>query len=204
MFQIMARCLPPISHNPEENKMANTKFIAASAMAAPWAEQLRKDGFCIIRDATSVDSVMTLNRDLDTRFVETPFCVGDFYGRHTKRFGSLITKSPLVPQFICHPLILAIAHQILGPWCDRINLNLTQAIEIYPGAPVQLPHRDQDMWEGAKGHVEYLLNVIWPLNDFSAANGATRIWQGTRVVRRRCREIGVVHRNHSCGRACTS
>src|SRR3546814_4276017 len=47
---------------------------------------------------------------------------------------------------------------------------------IHPGALAQYPHRDQDMWQGPKGEVEYLLNVIWPLSPFTAENGATRLW----------------------------
>lgn len=65
---------------------------------------------------------------------------------------------------------------MLGPWCDRIALNLTQAVEIGPGAPQQFPHRDQDMWGGPKGELEYLINVMWPLVPFTADNGATLIW----------------------------
>src|SRR3546814_15209989 len=59
---------------------------------------------------------------------------------------------------------------------DVCSSDLTQAIEIHPGALAQYPHRDQDMWQGPKGEVEYLLNVIWPLSPFTAENGATRLW----------------------------
>src|SRR5690606_35101759 len=38
------------------------------------------------------------------------------------------------------------------------------------------PHRDQDMWRTPAGAAEYLVNVIWPLTRFTAANGATRVW----------------------------
>ena len=144
-----------------------------------WTQQLLQDGYCLINDAIAVPTVEKLNEELDERFVNTPFCEGDFYGRHTKRFGSLLNRSPLSSELIGHPLVLGIAERVLGPWCDRFNLNLTQGIEIHPGAPAQFPHRDQDMWQGAKSKIEYLLNVMWPLNDFTAANGATRIWPGS-------------------------
>jgi ectoine hydroxylase-related dioxygenase (phytanoyl-CoA dioxygenase family) len=75
-----------------------------------------------------------------------------------------------------HPLVLDLAEQALGQWCDCIQLNLTQATEIHPGAFAQFPHRDQDMWQGVIGEVEYLLNIIWPLTSFTAENGATLIW----------------------------
>jgi ectoine hydroxylase-related dioxygenase (phytanoyl-CoA dioxygenase family) len=78
-----------------------------------------------------------------------------------------------------HPLVLEIVEQMLLPWCDRIALNLTQAIEIHPGALPQLPHRDQDMWQGSKGALEYLVNVMWPLTAFTRLNGGTRLWTGS-------------------------
>lgn len=53
---------------------------------------------------------------------------------------------------------------------------MAQAIEIYPEALAQFPHRDQDMWRGATGQTEYLINVMWPLTRFTRDNGATLIW----------------------------
>jgi ectoine hydroxylase-related dioxygenase (phytanoyl-CoA dioxygenase family) len=70
---------------------------------------------------------------------------------------------------------------MLLPWCERIALNLTQAIEIHPGAPAQLPHRDQDMWAGPKGGLEYLVNVMWPIDQFIEENGGTRLWPGSQA-----------------------
>jgi len=50
---------------------------------------------------------------------------------------------------------------------------------IHPGALPQLPHRDQDMWQGPKGGLEYLVNVMWPLTTFTRENGGTRLWTGS-------------------------
>jgi hypothetical protein len=60
---------------------------------------------------------------------------------------------------VLQPLVTGIVERVLSPWCDTIQLNLTQAIAVHPGALPQLPHRDQDMWRGAIGEVEYLVNV---------------------------------------------
>ena len=35
------------------------------------------------------------------------------------------------------------------------------------------------MWDGPKGELEYLVNVMWPLSEFTADNGATVIWPGS-------------------------
>src|SRR3546814_20876399 len=39
-----------------------------------------------------------------------------------------------------------------------------------------MPHRDQDMWRGPVGEIEYIVNVIWPPTEFRADNGATMMW----------------------------
>jgi ectoine hydroxylase-related dioxygenase (phytanoyl-CoA dioxygenase family) len=83
-----------------------------------------------------------------------------------------------------HDVILGIVEQMLDPWCDKFQLNLTQAIEIAPGSQMQAPHRDQDMWGGPKGEIEYLVNVMWPFTEYTVENGATRLWRGSH----RCQE----------------
>jgi ectoine hydroxylase-related dioxygenase (phytanoyl-CoA dioxygenase family) len=79
-------------------------------------------------------------------------------------------------ELVMHREILDLAELALGNWCERIQLNLSQAIELHPGALAQFPHRDQDMWQGSLGETEYLVNVIWPLTAFTKSNGATLIW----------------------------
>lgn len=147
--------------------------------AAGWSAQLARDGYCIIPDAVSPRLARCLDDDLGPAFETTPFCQGGFYGSRTKRFGRLLSRSAFAEAFVRHPLILAIAQNILGQWCDTIQLNLTQAIALHPGALPQLPHRDQDMWRGSIGETEYLVNVMWPFTDYRADNGATLIWPGT-------------------------
>lgn len=139
-------------------------------------DALARDGYCILRRALDPAVIAAFNTDLDSRFIATPFCDGGFYGRRTKRFGSLLRHSPITRALVCHAEILATVERQLLPWCDRINLNLTQAVEIHPGALPQLPHRDQDMWPGPKGELEYLVNVMWPLTPFTPDNGATVLW----------------------------
>ena len=141
-----------------------------------WTGQLLRDGYCIIPDALPADTIGMLDADLAWDFERTPFCEGAFYGATTKRFGRLLARSSHAAALVQHELILGIVDQFLSPWCDTIQLNVTQAIAVHPGAPEQMPHRDQDMWRGAQGEIEYLVNVIWPLTEFTADNGATLVW----------------------------
>lgn len=134
--------------------------------------ELRGNGFCILHERASA-TVHALASDLDPVFAETPFCEGDFYGRRTKRFGSLLRRSRHVADLVLDPVILSAVEAILGPGCERMQLNLAQAIEIHPGEVRQFPHRDQDMWRGADGTQEYLVNILWPLTSFKVASVAT-------------------------------
>ena len=144
-----------------------------------YVTMLARDGWCVFGRAVEPVVLASIEADLGARFAATPLCEGVFYGTRTKRFGSLLTRTPGIENLVTHPLILEIVEQMLLPWCERIALNLTQAIEIQPGALPQLPHRDQDMWQGPKGSLEYLVNVMWPLTGFTRENGGTRLWTGS-------------------------
>jgi hypothetical protein len=145
---------------------------------ARWTDRLQADGYCVIPDLLP-RTIEALDGDLAETFERTPFCRGGFYGERTKRFGRLLSRSLHAETLVMHPLIVGIAERVLSPWCDTIQLNLTQAISIHPGALPQLPHRDQDMWRGALGETEYLLNVMWPFTPYTRENGATLVWPGT-------------------------
>lgn len=159
--------------------MTNLNRNAALGEGASSLGVLMDDGYAIIPRAMSREVLEAINADLDARFTATPFCEGGFYGERTKRFGRLLVRSAHVADLVMHPAITALAEEALGPWCDRIQLNLAQAIELHPGALPQFPHRDQDMWAGDIGVREYLINVMWPLTSFTEENGATLIWPGS-------------------------
>ena len=144
--------------------------------AAHWIARIASDGYAIVPDLVDDTVIARLNADLDPHFAAQPFSDGAFYGERTRRFGGLLNRSEAVDALVRQQRILEIADALLGRWCDRIALNLTQAIEIHHGAPVQFPHRDQDMWGGPKGEIEYLVNVMWPLVPFTTENGATLLW----------------------------
>ena len=140
---------------------------------------LNANGYAILRDIVPTTSVQALAGDLADGFENTPFCDGYFYGMRTKRFGGLLKRSAHTAPFVMHPLMLAIAEAVLRPFCDCIQLNLTQALALHPGQTAQMPHRDEAMWRGPTGEIEYLVNVIWPFTPYREQNGATLLWRGS-------------------------
>lgn len=142
--------------------------------------QLLADGYTILRNVAPAEQVAAVQAELAAHLAATPFCEGDFYGWQTVRLGAILKKSAASHQLATHPAILALADAALGPHCDWIQLNLSQLIALHPGQPMQVPHRDQDMWHGGpKGEIEYQINVIWPLTSFFPENGGTVIWPGS-------------------------
>lgn len=142
---------------------------------------LERDGYCIIRGCLPRETLAALESDINEAFRMTPFGLGHFYGHRTKRFGSLLRRSQHAAELVLEPTILALAREVLGPACERIQLNVAQAIAVHPGEIEQFPHRDHDMWPCDKGGREFLVNVIWPLSPFACENGATRIYPGTHL-----------------------
>src|SRR3546814_7644106 len=96
------------------------------------AGELSGDGYCILRGALDPSAIEALAADLAPSFALTPMCQGVFYGNRTRRFGALLRRSPRAEALVRHPVVLEIAEAMLLPWCERIALNLTQAVEIHP------------------------------------------------------------------------
>src|SRR4051794_18516455 len=117
------------------------------ALVCSLAEQLLERGYVIIPELAAPARLQALCRDFESHFHNTPFCQGGFYGERTKRFGRLLIRSPETAHFVRHELVLGIVERVLSSFCESLQLNLTQAIEIFPGARVQAPHRDQEMFD---------------------------------------------------------
>ena len=137
---------------------------------------LRANGYIIFDRLLPAPAVDRICAELEPFFQATPRCQGDFYGWNTTRFGSVLLKSPASHALVLERSLLAIADEVLGPHCDWYQLNLTQAVRIHPGERQQAPHRDEEMWPCHKSGIEYLVNVMWALSDFTAENGATMLW----------------------------
>ncbi|MCB2077974.1 MAG: phytanoyl-CoA dioxygenase family protein [Novosphingobium sp.] len=140
---------------------------------------LAEHGFAIIPNAMERTAHSRLCAELDEHFETSEYCEGLFYGKDTRRFGGVLAKSRAAQDLALHPLAHDVAKEVLGPFCEDIQLNLTQAIELSPGSLSQAPHRDQDIWLGAVSPGEMMLNAMWALDDFTVENGATMVWPGT-------------------------
>ena len=156
--------------------VARTATTARPAHATAALDLLRANGYVIFDRVLPQAAVDRLCADLEPFFQATPRCQGDFYGWNTTRFGSVPLKSTTSHSLLLHPMMLSLADQVLGPHCDWYQLNLTQGVRIHPGERQQVPHRDEEMWPCHKSGIEYLINIMWALSDFTVENGATLLW----------------------------
>lgn len=147
----------------------------------PLTSELIRNGYAVVRNAVPESLIAGINGELDERFENTPFSVGAFHGARTKRFHGVLHRAPGSQQLVMHKRVMRSVRTVLGKWCDFPQLNLGQALSIHPGAPAQIPHRDQTMWPAPKGEMELSVNAMWPLDDYHEANGATKVWPGSHL-----------------------
>ncbi|MCC5950963.1 MAG: phytanoyl-CoA dioxygenase family protein [Acidimicrobiia bacterium] len=148
-------------------------------------EALRRDAAIVIERLVPPGELDALRAELDPHLDATPYGEIDFHGNHTRRVGALIARSPECGRLAAHPLLVGLAEGFLGPFCDEIQLHFTQAVRIDPGESAQMLHRDRGVWGGyLTRKIETQLSTIWALDDFTAANGATRVVPGSHTWHR--------------------
>lgn len=161
------------------------RTLGTQAAVADVTTGLRESGVVVIEGALSGGQLNRLREELDPWFERAFPGEGEFFGRRTKRFSGLFAKSKAMIDVVLHPIALpAIDAALKGagtiPTCDRIELNLTQAIEIGPGEAAQFLHRDDELWPH-RFPFEIMANVMVALDDFTTENGATRLIPGSHL-----------------------
>ncbi len=151
---------------------ANTKVEEILAVVS-------RDGAMILEGVLSKAEVVATLHEVMPYVEATKPGHDDFSGRHTTRTGALAARSPSSREMIMHPLVLAAAREFLAPWCERIQLHLSQIIRIRPGQDAQLVHRDRWAWGTLLDRLEPQFNTIWALCDFRVENGATQVVPGS-------------------------
>lgn len=154
--------------------------LAPDSKASEITAAVQRDGACIVRDVLSEETLTRIDADVLPWIDRSEPGADDFTGRRTKRTGALVARCPEARPVIMHPLILAAANEFLGPYCERIQLHLSQTIDILPGQAAQPLHRDRLAWGGyIPQAIEPQFNTIWALTDFDEENGATHVIPGS-------------------------
>lgn len=140
---------------------------------------LKRDGALIVKDVLSKDELDGILSETMPYIDATPFGRDDFTGRHTTRTGALVARSAGCRELVANKTIVEAAETFLKPFCERIQLHLTQVIRIRPGQPKQQIHRDRWAWGTYLKDLEPQFNTIWAITDFTKENGATQVCPGS-------------------------
>jgi ectoine hydroxylase-related dioxygenase (phytanoyl-CoA dioxygenase family) len=145
------------------------------------ATALHDHGVAIIERLADDELCDRVAAELAPHIARTPTGADDFTGASTRRTGALLARSRSAAEMIAHPLVLDVAEHVLWPSKTTFQLHLTQAISIGPGADAQYLHRDQWCFDffPFPDDVEVELATIWALDEFTEANGATRVVPGS-------------------------
>ena len=148
------------------------------------------DGAAIVDRLIGHDLVDRVLAETEPFLAATSVGNDGFSGRRTRRTGALIARSSGARELAAHPTILGVCDAILGQNASSYQLHLTQIIDIGPGEPAQMIHRDQWAWDAFAfpAGFEVEISTIWAMQDFTDANGATRVvpgshrWEGDRTA----------------------
>jgi ectoine hydroxylase-related dioxygenase (phytanoyl-CoA dioxygenase family) len=163
--------------------MSEKYHLPNTATTDDIAAALRADGFVIVDDLVPPELMDQIGEELTDYIDTTPAGRDDFVGRLTRRTGGLIARSPASRDLVMHPLILAVAGEMLKK-ATAYQLHLTQIISVYPGETAQPLHRDELAWDFFPFPEDYDVqcNTIWAMTDFTKENGATRVIPGSHKV----------------------
>ncbi|MEC8922318.1 MAG: phytanoyl-CoA dioxygenase family protein [Actinomycetota bacterium] len=160
--------------------MLELAYFDADAEDEEILSALREDGACVLVDVMGENLKSRVSEELQPFIEATPTGRDDFTGRLTGRTGALVARSEASRELVMHPTLTGLAQQFLGPYTDKIQLHLTQVINIQPGQGAQPRHRDRLAWGGyVPPEIEPQFNTLWALTDFTEENGATRVVPGS-------------------------
>ncbi|MFT5015191.1 MAG: ectoine hydroxylase-related dioxygenase (phytanoyl-CoA dioxygenase family) [Planctomycetaceae bacterium] len=159
--------------------MPALKTLPSSASTSDILEVIKRDGALILANVLSEPDIQQFRTELDPYMGATEDGRDGFSGRSTTRTGALIARSAKARQMVMNTTVVAAANEFLAPFCQRIQLHLTQIIRLKPGQGKQPLHRDRWAWGKYMKDIEPQLNTIWAITDFTKENGATQVVPGS-------------------------
>jgi ectoine hydroxylase-related dioxygenase (phytanoyl-CoA dioxygenase family) len=136
---------------------------------------LERDGYAVVPGVFGTEAVAQARAALTEILEATPFGRDDFEGHHTRRVYSLFAKTRALDSFALHPLVQGVLDGVL----QHYQFSAPAAIEVGPGERAQVLHADDAIYPVPRPHAEMVATVMCPLDDFTEANGATRIVPGS-------------------------
>jgi ectoine hydroxylase-related dioxygenase (phytanoyl-CoA dioxygenase family) len=151
--------------------MTTTRFACKDATVDNVTAAINAEGYCIVEGMLSKKQVKETKADLLDVLGITPKGRNDFEGYSTQRIYALFAKTRKFDQAAIHPLLLGVLDSILGHY----QLSAPVGIFIGPGEVAQGLHKDQSVYPLPNDFRPVVVNTMWAFDDFTHANGATRL-----------------------------
>jgi ectoine hydroxylase-related dioxygenase (phytanoyl-CoA dioxygenase family) len=152
-----------------------TTISAQTSTGRDVARRLIDDGYVIVSGMMAGDDLQAVRADLDRVLASTPTGRNPFEGRSTQRIYALFAKTRTMDRAATHPLLLAVLDEVLGHY----QLSAPVGIRIGPGERAQILHRDDAVYPLPQPGPPVVVNTMWPLDEFTPQNGATRFLPGS-------------------------
>jgi ectoine hydroxylase-related dioxygenase (phytanoyl-CoA dioxygenase family) len=136
---------------------------------------LERDGYAIAPGVLDAGTVSAARDALGEVLRDAPYGRDDFEGRRTRRVYALFAKTRALDAIAIHPLVLGVLDRVLGSY----EFSAPAAIAVGPGEVAQPLHPDDAIYPLPRPHPELVCSAMVALDDFTAANGATRIVPGS-------------------------
>jgi ectoine hydroxylase-related dioxygenase (phytanoyl-CoA dioxygenase family) len=154
--------------------------VTSATTEAPLVGQvladLDRDGYAVLPALLDADEAAAVRRGLREVLDATPSGRNDFEGFRTRRIYALFAKTRAFDALALHPVLLGVLDAVLG---GSYQLSAPTGIEIGPGEKAQFLHTDDGIYPLPRPHPEVVLNTMWAFDDFTEANGATRVVPGS-------------------------
>lgn len=159
--------------------------LTAGAAVDDVVASLERDGYAVVEGLLDREETARVRAELSRILADVPTGRNDFEGYRTKRIYAIFAKTRALDHAATHPLVLGALERVLG---EHFLLSAPTGIEIGPGEVAQVLHHDDGIYPIAQPHPELVTNVMWAFDDFTDANGATRIVPGSHAGA--LREVG--------------
>jgi ectoine hydroxylase-related dioxygenase (phytanoyl-CoA dioxygenase family) len=149
--------------------------MPATSASQDVAQRLLDDGYVVVTGMLDAGGVQAARADLDRILQSTRTGRNSFEGFGTQRIYALFAKTRTFDQAAIDPLLLGVLDQVLGHY----QLSAPVGIRIGPGEQAQILHRDDSIYPLPEPHPPVVVNTMWPLDEFTPENGATRFIPGS-------------------------
>jgi len=151
------------------------KTMPATSAREDVAQRLTDDGYVVVTGMMDDAGLQAARADLERVLQTTKTGRNFFEGFDTQRIYALFAKTRMFDQAAVDPLLLGVLDQVLGHY----QLSAPVGICIGPGEKAQVLHRDDSIYPVPEPHPPLVVNTMWPLDEFTIENGATRFIPGS-------------------------